>query len=212
MFTAINAEMRRRQALNADTGTKDIVEYRQKGLHLTRRALPAPLHHHRRVRRDDQRQPRFGEELDSITRVGRAQGVNLLLASQRPTGVSDQMRANIKLRICPARGGRRYQPRDAAPARRGLPAQRHARARLPSGRQRAGRADAGGLYRRDLRRIAEAAEGGEKPKFYDVIVKLANDLLNGRRARSRPGRRSCPRPYICRPAARALPGPRPTRR
>lgn len=34
MFTAINAEMRRRQRLNADTGTKDIIEYRAKGLHL----------------------------------------------------------------------------------------------------------------------------------------------------------------------------------
>ncbi len=33
MFTAINAEMKRRQKLNADTGTKNIVEYRQRGLH-----------------------------------------------------------------------------------------------------------------------------------------------------------------------------------
>jgi S-DNA-T family DNA segregation ATPase FtsK/SpoIIIE len=32
--------------------------------------------------------------------VGRAQGINLILASQRPKGVTDQMRANIKLRIC----------------------------------------------------------------------------------------------------------------
>jgi S-DNA-T family DNA segregation ATPase FtsK/SpoIIIE len=29
MFTAINAEIRRRQALNAETGTKDIIEYRE---------------------------------------------------------------------------------------------------------------------------------------------------------------------------------------
>ena len=33
MFTAINAEMKRRQKLNADTGTKNIVDYRQRGLH-----------------------------------------------------------------------------------------------------------------------------------------------------------------------------------
>jgi DNA segregation ATPase FtsK/SpoIIIE-like protein len=44
--------------------------------------------------------PEYRAELESITRVGRAQGVNLILASQRPKGVSDQMRANIKLRIC----------------------------------------------------------------------------------------------------------------
>ena len=44
--------------------------------------------------------PEYRAELDSITRVGRAQGVNLILASQRPKGVSDQMRANIKLRLC----------------------------------------------------------------------------------------------------------------
>ena len=44
--------------------------------------------------------PEYRAELESITRVGRAQGVNLILASQRPKGVSDQMRANIKLRLC----------------------------------------------------------------------------------------------------------------
>src|SRR5262249_14404785 len=40
MFTAIGAEMRRRQALNATTGTKDIVEYRRKGLHLSHEPYP----------------------------------------------------------------------------------------------------------------------------------------------------------------------------
>ncbi|MCB0210681.1 MAG: hypothetical protein KDJ52_15180, partial [Anaerolineae bacterium] len=35
MFTAIKSEMQRRQALNAETGTKNIVDYRQKGLHNT---------------------------------------------------------------------------------------------------------------------------------------------------------------------------------
>src|SRR6185436_7363079 len=40
MFTSINAEIRRRQALNVKTDTKDIVEYRAKGLHLTREPYP----------------------------------------------------------------------------------------------------------------------------------------------------------------------------
>ena len=42
----------------------------------------------------------FKAELEMITRLGRAQGVSLVLAAQRPTGITDQMRANIKFRIC----------------------------------------------------------------------------------------------------------------
>ena len=100
MFTAINAEIRRRQKLNADTGTKDIIEYRRKGLHETGEAYP-----HLFVIIDEYSEmiddnPEYKAQLESITRVGRAQGVNLLLASQRPKGVTDQMRANIKYRIC----------------------------------------------------------------------------------------------------------------
>src|SRR5690606_17754536 len=44
--------------------------------------------------------PDYRAALESITRVGRSVGLNLVLASQRPKGVSDQMRANIKLRLC----------------------------------------------------------------------------------------------------------------
>lgn len=100
MFTAIDAEMQRRQRLNAETGTKDIVEYRKKGLHRSREAYP-----HLCIIIDEFSEmisdnPDYRIQLDSITRVGRAQGVNLILASQRPKGVSDQMRANIKLRLC----------------------------------------------------------------------------------------------------------------
>ena len=47
MFTAINAEIRRRQKLNADTGTKDIVAYREKGTASDVRALPASVHYYR---------------------------------------------------------------------------------------------------------------------------------------------------------------------
>ena len=100
MFTAIAAEIRRRQALNADTGTKDIVDYRKRGLHLKGEAYP-----HLFIIIDEYSEmiddnPEYRQQLDSITRVGRAQGVNLILASQQPKGVSDQMRANIKLRLC----------------------------------------------------------------------------------------------------------------
>ncbi len=100
MFTAINAEIRRRQGRNADTGTKDIIEYRRKGLHLTGEPYP-----HLFVIIDEYSEmiddnPEYKEQLESITRVGRSQGINLVLASQRPKGVTDQIRANIKFRIC----------------------------------------------------------------------------------------------------------------
>jgi S-DNA-T family DNA segregation ATPase FtsK/SpoIIIE len=100
MFTAIGAEIRRRQQLNADTNTKDIVDYRKRGLHLTREPFP-----HLFIIIDEYAEmiddnPEYKAELESITRVGRSIGVNLILASQRPKGVTDQMRANIKLRIC----------------------------------------------------------------------------------------------------------------
>ena len=58
--------------------------------------------------------PEFKDELDSITRVGRSAGINLLLAAQRPAGVTDQMRANIKFRICLRVEETGNQPRDAA--------------------------------------------------------------------------------------------------
>ncbi|MGC8781949.1 MAG: FtsK/SpoIIIE domain-containing protein, partial [Anaerolineae bacterium] len=100
MFTAIRAEIERRQKLTTETGTKDIIEYRRRGYHLTHAPLP-----HLFIIIDEYAEmiaenPDFKAELDSITRVGRSAGINLLLASQRPTGITDQMRANIKYRIC----------------------------------------------------------------------------------------------------------------
>ena len=151
VFTTISAEMQRRQKLNADTSTKDIIEYRRKGLHLTREPFP-----HLFIIIDEYAEmitdsPEFKDELDSITRVGRSIGVNLLLASQRPVGVSDQMRANIKYRMCLRVEGYGHQPRNAAPSRRRAAAQRHARTWLHPGRQRKHRTGAGGLDRRHLR-------------------------------------------------------------
>ncbi|MEK7312733.1 MAG: FtsK/SpoIIIE domain-containing protein, partial [Chloroflexota bacterium] len=43
----------------------------------------------------------YKTKFESITRLGRSFGVSLILATQRPSGVvSDQMRANMKFRIC----------------------------------------------------------------------------------------------------------------
>jgi DNA segregation ATPase FtsK/SpoIIIE-like protein len=183
MFTAINAEMQRRQKLNADTGTKDIVEYRSKGLHLTIEPYPhlfIIIDEYAEMITDN---PEFKAELDSITRVGRAQGVNLLLASQRPTGVSDQMRANIKFRIC-------LRVEGVDTSREML--RRSDAAFLPSGMPGRGYLQIGNenielmqvAYTGEPYPYAEVEEGGRKPNFYDVIVNLANELIKGERPRT----------------------------
>ncbi|MCB0212436.1 MAG: hypothetical protein KDJ52_24045, partial [Anaerolineae bacterium] len=101
MFTSIRAEMERRQRLNTEQDVSDIVDYRKKKYHLNS-GEPYP---HLMIIIDEYAEmitenPDFQSELDSITRLGRALGVHLILASQRPIGVTDQMRDNIKLRIC----------------------------------------------------------------------------------------------------------------
>lgn len=178
MFTAINAEMQRRQKLNADTNTKDIVEYRAKGLHLPGGYGSYPhlfiiIDEYAEMITDN---PEFKAELDSITRVGRAQGVNLLLASQRPTGVSDQMRANIKFRIC-------LRVEGVDTSREML--RRSDAAFLPNGMPGRGYLQVGNenielmqmAYTGENYDYADVLEGGRKPKFYDVVVKLTQDLL-----------------------------------
>ena len=177
MFTAINAEMQRRQKLNADTGTKDIVEYRAKGYHVNRAPYP-----HLFIIIDEYAEmitdsPEFKDELDSITRVGRAQGVNLLLASQRPVGVSDQMRANIKFRICLRVEGidtsrEMLRRPDAAFLPNGLPG----RGYLQVGNENIELMQA--AYTGEDYPYAPTGEGGRQPKFYDMVVDLANALLS----------------------------------
>lgn len=101
MFAAINAELNRRQQVNQDTDMKDIVRYKKAGLHLQR----SDNYPHLFIIIDEfaemiANNAEYKAQLDSITRLGRALGVSLILAAQRPTGVTDQMRANIKFRIC----------------------------------------------------------------------------------------------------------------
>ncbi len=100
MFIAIKAELDRRGKVLKDYNVKHIVEYRQKGYHLKD---PFP---HLFIIVDEfaemvQENAEFKARFDSITRLGRAIGVSLILATQRPTGaVTDQMRANMKFKIC----------------------------------------------------------------------------------------------------------------
>lgn len=100
MFAAITAELNRRQQVNQDNETKDIVRYRKSGLHLTQ----DDNYPHLFIIVDEfaemiANNPEYKAQLDSITRLGRALGVSLILAAQRPTGVTDQMRSNIKFKL-----------------------------------------------------------------------------------------------------------------
>jgi S-DNA-T family DNA segregation ATPase FtsK/SpoIIIE len=177
MFTAINAEMQRRQQLNAETQTKDIVDYRKKGLHLSHTPYP-----HLFIIIDEYAEmitqnPEFRDELDSITRVGRAQGVNLLLAAQRPTGVTDQMRANIKFRIClrveqPETSREMLRRTDAAYLPNGMPG----RGFLQIGNDNIELtqiAYTGEVYQETG---IEPDEGGQLPRFYDLVVDISKRL------------------------------------
>jgi DNA segregation ATPase FtsK/SpoIIIE, S-DNA-T family len=179
MFTAIGAELRRRQRLNAETGTKDIVEYRQRGLHMSHAPYP-----HLFIIIDEYAEmiaesPEFGAELDSITRVGRAQGVFLLLAAQRPVGVSDQMRANIKLRIC-------LRVEQADTSRELL--RRADAAHLPNGMPGRGYIQVGNepielaqfAFTGDRDPHAPPLGDGEQPKFFDLVVQLAARIASSR--------------------------------
>jgi S-DNA-T family DNA segregation ATPase FtsK/SpoIIIE len=107
IFIAIRAEMDRRAKLLADGRVGDLVDYR-------RRVIPqlkpgdtlAPIFPHLFVIVDEFAEmiaanPDYKLQFESITRLGRAFGVTLILSTQRPAGVvSDQMRANMKFRVC----------------------------------------------------------------------------------------------------------------
>jgi S-DNA-T family DNA segregation ATPase FtsK/SpoIIIE len=100
-FTALRSELNRRSKLIADTNVKHIVHYRQKGLHLSREPFPFLFVIIDEFAEMVKENPDFKAQLDSITRLGRALGVTLITATQRPAGaVTDQMRANMKFRIC----------------------------------------------------------------------------------------------------------------
>ncbi len=175
MFTSIGAEMSRRAQLNTETRTANIVEYHQKNLHKTYGSYP-----HMLIIIDEYAEmisdsPEFGQALDSITRLGRAQGVYLLLAAQRPTGVSDQMRANIKYRIC-----LRVEGTDTS--REML--RRSDAAFLPNGMPGRGYLQIGNndveliqvAYAGENYDYAELNERGDKPKFFEVVVQLTQLL------------------------------------
>ena len=107
IFIAINAEMNRRSEILAKAGVSDLVEYRKKVIPGLKPDSPLPnTFPHLFIIVDEfaemiAQNPDYRVKFESITRLGRSFGVSLILGTQRPTGVvSDQMRANMKFRIC----------------------------------------------------------------------------------------------------------------
>jgi S-DNA-T family DNA segregation ATPase FtsK/SpoIIIE len=107
IFVAIKAEMDRRAKLLADGRVGDLVEYRKKVIPNLKKGDPLPdTFPHLFIIVDEfaemiMANPDYKAQFESITRLGRAFGVTLILATQRPAGmVTDQMRSNMKFRIC----------------------------------------------------------------------------------------------------------------
>jgi DNA segregation ATPase FtsK/SpoIIIE-like protein len=191
VFASIIAELDRRQKLNTYTNSKDIVHYRKKGLNLEPDRPPYP---HLFVIIDEFAEMIAGNaeykaQLESITRLGRALGVTLILAAQRPAGVTDQMRANIKFRIClrvetPDDSREVLRRTDAAFLPPGIPG----RGYLQIGNENVEMiqtAYTGGDYKGpqeenvspnvlwlDMPKKSAAKIASEPPKLYDVIVEM----------------------------------------
>ena len=199
MFVALQQEIARRQALTAETGTGNIVGYRSRRAELRSQYDPEkpPPYPHLFVIIDEYAEmlsnapEEYGAVLDSIARTGRAQGIHLILAAQKPR-VSDQMRANIRLRIC-----LRVEEKDTSVEILGRPDA----VRLPSipGRgylqighssiqpiQVAWMGEAVEDDRPAGERLAQSAgaaddaDEGRPPHLYEAIVNLARELVHER--------------------------------
>ncbi|HMK09670.1 MAG TPA: FtsK/SpoIIIE domain-containing protein, partial [Anaerolineales bacterium] len=107
IFVAIKAEMDRRASILAKAGVADLIDYRKKVIPTLKPDSPFPdTFPHLFVIVDEfaemiQANPDYKLQFEQITRLGRAFGVTLILATQRPSGaVTDQMKANMKFRLC----------------------------------------------------------------------------------------------------------------
>ena len=196
MFASIKAELDRRQRLNTFTDSKDIVAYYRKGLHRKPDSPPYPFLF---IIIDEFAEmisgnAEFKAQLESITRLGRALGVHLILAAQRPVGVTDQMRANIKFRIClrvetPDDSRELLRRSDAAFLPPGIPG----RGYLQVGNENIELiqvAYLGGDYRGPQENVSpnviwlnrpkkSAQQAEEFPKLYDVAVSRLESLAKG---------------------------------
>ncbi len=98
----LEAEVERRQRLVNEHGARDLATYRT-----ARSSNPdLPVMGRILVVADEfaelaTRRPELLDKMVSVARVGRAMGVHLLLATQRPAGaITPQIQANVPLRLC----------------------------------------------------------------------------------------------------------------
>lgn len=107
-LVSIESELKRRQAIFAETGKKvgvsniDIYKYQK----LYREGAATEPLQHLFIISDEfaelkAQQPEFMTQLVSTARIGRSLGVHLILATQKPSGVvDDQIWSNSRFRVC----------------------------------------------------------------------------------------------------------------
>ncbi len=95
-LASLTAELKRREAVLAEVGAKDLGDLRRQGRSLAR--LVIVVDEFASLAED---LPDFVQGLVGIAQRGRSLGVHLVLATQRPEGVvSADIRANTNLRLC----------------------------------------------------------------------------------------------------------------
>jgi S-DNA-T family DNA segregation ATPase FtsK/SpoIIIE len=96
-LASLTAELRRREAVLAEAGAKDLADYRRLG----RGSVPRLVIVVDEFASLAEELPEFVGGLVGIAQRGRSLGVHLVLATQRPEGVvSADIRANTNLRLC----------------------------------------------------------------------------------------------------------------
>jgi len=97
VLISLEAELRRREAVLARAGAKDIIELSRRSPATTPPALIIVIDEFAALTREI---PEFVDGVVNIAQRGRSLGLHLVLATQRPAGViSDNIRANTNLRI-----------------------------------------------------------------------------------------------------------------
>ena len=99
---SIESELKRREALFNEAGVKKLGEYQakyKKGL--VSKPLPRLILISDEFAELKMQEPEFMEKIIQIAHIGRSLGVNLILATQKPSGVvNDQIWANTNFRVC----------------------------------------------------------------------------------------------------------------
>jgi DNA segregation ATPase FtsK/SpoIIIE, S-DNA-T family len=170
------AELRRREALLADAGARNLAELTRRAAAAAPPALLVVVDEFATLVREV---PAFVDTMIDVAQRGRSLGLHLVLATQRPRGaVSDTIRANTNLRIAMrmADGGESHdiiEAPDAAEIPAGIPG----RALALTGRKPGGAPD--------LTEFQTAYAGGRSNGLGEIEVRVAPFQLGVAHARAR---------------------------